>query len=64
MNHNHNSIQCNMISFIDSKFRPSSGNVLIQFYYDKVHDCVLFLQVLFTFVAMVTCLVISVDTSR
>ena len=43
---------------------PSSGNVLVQYCYDKVHDCVLFLQVLFTLAAMVTCLVISMDTSR
>ena len=37
---------------------------LIQFCYDKVHDCVLFLQGLFTIVAIVTGLVISMDTSR
>ena len=68
MNHNHNSIQCNMIGFIDPTFRPmggpSSGTIKIQFCHYKVHDCVLFLQVLFTFVAMVTCLIISIDTSR
>ena len=43
---------------------PSSGNVLIQFCYDKVHDCVLFLQGLFTILTIVTGLVISMDTSR
>ena len=56
-----------MYGFIDSTFRPkggpSSGSFLIQFCYDKVHDCVLFLQGLFTFVVIVTGLVVSMDTS-
>ena len=58
MSHNYKSIQCNMYGFIDSTFRPeggpSSGMFLIQFCYDKVHDCVIILQGLFTFVVIVT----------
>ena len=59
-NHNHNSIQCNMMAFycFDPTFRPmggpSSGNILEQDWYNKVQDCVSFSTCLFIFVAMVT----------
>ena len=67
MRHNYKNIQCNMYGFIDSTFwpkgGPSSGMFLIQFCYYKVHDCVIIVQGLFTFVVIVTVLVISMDTS-